>query len=140
MDKKEKTWFVILILIAVTFNVVSLTPLIPWQEWRIWSHPTPDKSFTLVFDDYQIQLPADGIQVKTGEYVEFVATSNDVTYGLGVLRPDGQIVFSVQVVPGHTNKIIWRFDTPGEYDIRNTEYSGPRHPEMLVKSAIKVGM
>ncbi len=78
------------------------------------------------------------LSVKAGEFVEFVATSRDVTYGFGVFRKDGKMVFQMQVVPGYENRIVWRFDEPGTYDIRSTEYSGPRHPEMFVADAIHV--
>ena len=76
--------------------------------------------------------------MKAGEYVEFMATSKDVTYGLGVFHSNGPMVFQMQVIPGHENKIIWKFDTPGDYDVRSTEYSGPRHAEMYIRNAIQV--
>ncbi|OQY19782.1 MAG: cytochrome C oxidase subunit II, partial [Anaerolineaceae bacterium 4572_32.1] len=62
----------------------------------------------------------------------------DVTYGFGVFRPDGTMVFQMQVVPGYENRILWKFDAPGTYDVRSTEYSGPRHPEMFIEDAIRV--
>ncbi|HEY83278.1 MAG TPA: hypothetical protein G4O01_08355 [Dehalococcoidia bacterium] len=138
MERKEKLWFALLILIAVTFNAVTLSPLIPWQEWRLWSHPTPEKRFFIEMEDYEIRLPEQGIEVNAGEFVEFVVTSKDVTYGFGVFRPDGTIVFQMQVLPGWENKFLWKFDHPGTYSIRSTEYSGPRHPEMFLKDAIRV--
>jgi cytochrome c oxidase subunit 2 len=73
-----------------------------------------------------------------GEYVEFVATSSDVTYGLGIFRQDGTLVFQEQVLPGRENRIIWKFDQAGLYDVRSTEYSGPRHSEMYVPAAVRV--
>lgn len=78
------------------------------------------------------------MEVQAGEYVEFMATSKDVTYGFGVFRKDGTLVFQMQVLPGMTNRIVWKFDTAGSYDVRSTEYSGPRHSEMLVPDAIRV--
>ena len=65
-------------------------------------------------------------------------TSADVTYGFGVFRQDGTMVFQMQVLPGHENRIVWKFDTPGSYDVRSTEYSGPRHSEMFYQDAIRV--
>jgi len=67
-----------------------------------------------------------------------VATSRDVTYGFGVFRPDSSLVLQMQVIPGHENRIRWKFDTAGAYDVRSTEYSGPRHSEMFVPGAIRV--
>ncbi|HEY72806.1 MAG: hypothetical protein DRJ03_19680 [Chloroflexi bacterium] len=138
MDKDEKTWLGVLIAIFIVFNIVTLSPLVPWQKWMLWSDQTPDERIAVEFQDYEIRLPAEGVEVKTGELVEFVATSNDVTYGLGVFRKGGTMVFQMQVVPGHENKITWKFDEPGLYDIRSTEYSGPRSPEMFVEDAIQV--
>jgi cytochrome c oxidase subunit 2 len=89
-------------------------------------------------ENYQINWPPQGIQVKQNELVEFVASSKDVTYGLGVFRSSDPIVFQMQVVPGYQNAILWRFDEPGTYNVRSTEYSGPRHPQMFVRDAIRV--
>lgn len=138
MERSERIWLGILVLVFLTFNAVTLSPLVPWQEWLLWSKPTPDRTVRIEVEDYQFRLPPEGIQVRAGEYVEFVAVSRDVTYGFGVFRPDGTMVFQMQVVPGHENRIVWKFDTPGTYDIRSTEYSGPRHSEMYLPGALQV--
>ncbi len=138
MDREERIWFGVLIVVALVFNVVTLSPLVPWQKWLLWSRPTPDRQISVEIENYEIGLPPQGIEVKAGEFVEFVATSRDVTYGFGVFRPDGAMVFQMQVIPGHENKIVWKFDAPGTYDVRSTEYSGPRHPEMFIENAIQV--
>jgi len=138
MDKSERLWLGVLVVVFVVFNAITLSPLVPWQKWLLWSHPTPAQTVPVEIADYQFNLPPGGIQVKAGEFVEFVGTSGDVTYGFGVFRPDGSMVFQMQVVPGHQNKIVWKFDTPGTYDVRSTEYSGPRHSEMFVPAAIHV--
>jgi len=138
MDREERIWFGVLILVFLVFNAVTLSPLVPWQKWLLWSHPTPDKRVSIEIENYEIHLPPEGIEVWVGEFVEFVATSGDVTYGFGVFRPDSTMVFQMQVMPGHENSILWKFDTPGTYDVRSTEYSGPRHPEMFIENAIQV--
>ena len=125
MDQRERNWLFVLIGVFLVFNVVTLSPLVPWQQWLFWS-------------DYQIGLPAEGIEVNVGEYVEYVALSADVTYGFGVFRPDGTMVFQMQVLPGRENRIVWKFDEAGSYDVRSTEYSGPRHSEMHYADAIRV--
>ena len=138
MEKEERAWFGVLVVVFLAFNVITLSPLVPWQQWLLWSHPTPTQRIAVEFENYQIKLPPNGIEIKVGEFVEFVATSKDVTYGLGAFRSDGSMAFQMQVLPGYENKILWKFDTPGAYDVRSTEYSGPRHSEMFVKGAIRV--
>jgi cytochrome c oxidase subunit 2 len=138
MDERERRWLYVLIAVFLVFNIVTLSPIVPWQKWLLWSKPTPSKSFAIEVENYQFKLPLDGIEVKAGECVEFTATSKDVTYGFGAFRKDGTLVFQMQVLPGMTNSIVWQFDTPGTYDVRSTEYSGPRHSEMFLTDAIRV--
>lgn len=138
MDREERIWLGVLVVVFLVVNLITLSPLVPWQKWLLWTRPAPQQTIRVEFDNYEIRLPAGGIQVKAGEFVEFVATSRDVTYGLGVFRKDGRMIFQMQVVPGYENRIVWRFDEAGTYDIRSTEYSGPRHPEMFVADAIQV--
>lgn len=138
MDRTERLWLVTLIAIAVAFNALTLAPLVPWQRWLVLSRPYVDRRVEIEVADYSFRLPPEGIEVKAGEFVEFVATSRDVTYGLGAFRQDGTMVFQMQVLPGYENRLVWRFDAPGVYDIRSTEYSGPRHSEMFVDDAIRV--
>lgn len=138
MDVTERRWLYVLIGVFLVFNVITLSPLVPWQRWLLWSRPAPTQHATIEFENYQIKLPAEGIQAKVGEPIEFAATSKDVTYGLGVFRADGTLAFQMQVIPGYQNTLVWEFDAPGLYDIRSTEYSGPEHPRMVVKQAIRV--
>ncbi len=138
MEREERFWLGILVAVFLLVNAITLSPVVPWQRWMLWDRPTPQHQVRVEFADYEIHLPSQGVQVKAGEFVEFVATSRDVTYGFGVFRKDGRLVFQMQVVPGYENRIVWRFDEPGLYDVRSTEYSGPRHPEMFVADAIRV--
>jgi cytochrome c oxidase subunit 2 len=138
MERQEKIWLGVLIIVLLIFNAVTLSPLVPWQKWLTWSPPEPDERVSVEMENYNIHLPAQVIELKTNEFVEFSATSKDVTYGFGVFRADGTMVFQMQVLPDYTNRIVWKFDKPGYYDVRSTEYSGPRHPEMFLKNAIRV--
>ena len=138
MERKEFLWLMFLVVVFLIVNVFTLSPLVPWQQWNLWSQPTPDKQVEISFGDYRIELPSDAIEITQGEMVEFIATSSDVTYGFGVFRSSGPLLFQMQVLPGHQNRIWWRFDEVGTYNVRSTEYSGPKHPEMFVPDAIRV--
>ncbi len=138
MDREERIWLGVLVVVFLVFNVVTLSNLVPWQEWLVWSDKTPAESFAIDVEDYEFNFPSGGVEVQAGEFVEFVVTSQDVTYGFGVFRQNGTMVFQMQVLPGYDNKIMWKFDDAGWYDVRSTEYSGPRHSEMFVENAIQV--
>lgn len=138
MDWREILFFSILILIIVLLHVVTLSKFVPWQEWRLWSKPEIEKSFSIGIADYQFKFPAEPMIIPKSRFVEFILTSNDVTYGFGVFRKDGSLVFQLQVIPGYKNRYVWNFTEPGYYDVRSTEYSGPNHSDMFVKDVIKV--
>jgi len=138
MEKEERRWLLILVAVALVFNTVTLSPLVPWQTWLFWSSPTPTSEFRIRVDSSGFHLPAGGIVVKAGEPVKFIVTSEDVTYGFGVFRADGSLVFQIQVLPSYDNWIVWVFDQPGSYTIRSTEYSGPNHPYLVSPNAVRV--
>ncbi len=138
MERAEKRWLLVLVAVAVAFNVITLSPLVPWQRWMVWSSPEPVQEFRISVDNYTFHLPAGGIHAPVNVPVRFVATSSDVTYGFGVFRKDGGMVFQMQIIPGYENSIVWIFDSAGLYDVRSTEYSGPLHPTMFVADAIEV--
>lgn len=138
MDRRELRFFIILISVIVLAHIVTLSNLVPWQEWRLWSKPVPAKTYEIEVSDYKFKFPENPMAFGKGQFVEFILTSMDVTYGFGVFRKDGTLVFQLQVLPGYKNRFIWNFTEPGYYDIRSTEYSGPKHSDMLVRDAIKV--
>ena len=138
MERSERLWLGFLALVFLTFNAVTLSPIVPWQARMVWNRPAPDIQVRAEFADYRVSLSPEATAIRVGDYVEFVATSADVTYGFGVFRQDGRMVLQMQVLPGHQNRIMWRFDEPGVFDVRSTEYSGPRHPETFLDDAIVV--
>jgi cytochrome c oxidase subunit 2 len=138
MEREERRWFGFLILVALAFNAITLSPVVPWQEWLLWSSPQADRQVSIVMTGNKIQGLDQGIVVHAGEYVSFSATSEDVTHGFGVFRQDGTMVFQIQVLPGHENSILWRFDHPGVYDVRSTEYAGPHQSNLFFPGTIQV--
>ena len=138
MERAEKRWLFVLAAVAVAFNVITLSPLVPWQRWMVWSTPEPVQEFHIFVSNYTFTFPQGGIHAPVGQPVRFVATSDDVTYGFGGFRKDGGMVFQMQVIPGYANSIVWVFDATGSYDVRSTEYSGPLAPTMFVPDANQV--
>jgi heme/copper-type cytochrome/quinol oxidase subunit 2 len=139
MEKKEKSWLWFLLAVVLIGNLVTLSPLIPSANYGLWSQATPAKTIVIQVDNYHFILPEKPIAVPAGKVVQFIVISHDVTYGFGVFRKDGTMVFQMQVVPEpYNNTLKWVFDQPGMYDVRSTEYSGPQNPFMYVTNAIEV--
>jgi len=139
METKERNWLYFLIAIVLIGNLVTLSPLIPSANYGFWTQSAPVMTITIQVEDYHFIMPEQPIVIPLGQVVEFVVISHDVTYGFGVFRKDGTMVFQMQVVPEpYRNTLKWVFDQPGFYDVRSTEYSGPQNPFMFVANAIEV--
>lgn len=132
------TWIIILVIAAIAFHVITYLKL-PWVKWEIMSEVmTPKREFKIDIGNYKFHFPETPMKIKVNEPVRFSVTSQDVTYGFGVFRDDGTLVFQMQVLPGHVNKILWIFHKEGNYTVRSTEYSGPENWKMVLKDVILV--
>jgi cytochrome c oxidase subunit 2 len=69
-------------------------------------------------------------EVPAGTKVDFAVTSADVNHGFGIYDPDGELLGSVQAMPGYTNHLDLRLDKPGSYLIACLEFCGLGHHEM----------
>jgi len=139
MHREERNWLYFLFAIVLLGNLVTLSPLIPSADYGLWTQSTPVMTVTIQVENYHFIMPQQPITIPLGKVVEFVLVSHDVTYGFGVFRKDGTMVFQMQVVPEpYQNTLKWIFDQPGFYDVRSTEYSGPQNPFMYVPNAIEV--
>ena len=139
MHTDERNWLYFLLAVVLLGNLVTLSPLIPSANYGLWTQSTPVMTVTVQVENYQFIMPQQPIIIPVGKVVEFVVVSHDVTYGFGVFRKDGTMVFQMQVVPEpYKNTLKWIFDQDGFYDVRSTEYSGPQNPFMYVANAIEV--
>lgn len=132
------TFVALLAVLGMSLHLITLKT-IPWAEPDLHRASVEvDKVFEIRVANHEFVLPAERLVVKVGEKVRFDVTSDDLTYGFGVFRPDHSMVFQMQVVPGHRNDVIWQFTKPGLYTIRSTEYSGPKGIGMIIPDAIEV--
>lgn len=128
----------VLVVIGVSLHIITFNT-IPWVSMDLnRKHITADKSFDIKVANHVFELPSEKLLVEVGDIVEFVVESKDLTYGFGLFRADNSMVFQMQVVPGSKNDILWKFEKPGIYSIRSTEYSGPKGANMIVKDAVIV--
>ncbi len=119
---------------------------IPWVAEDIMRHDIQaDRNYDIEIEKHKWKLPKEQMVANMGEKIRFNVKSKDLTYGFGLFRKDGTMVMQMQVVPGHTNDILWTFHECGRYDLTSTEYSGPQEYDketgedrMLVKDALIV--
>lgn len=131
-------WIGFLIFCGVGIHVLTFNT-IPWVKWDLSRHDIEaDREYDIAMADYKFHLPEERLVIRQGEMVRFNLKSKDYTYGFGLFREDESMVFQMQVAPGRENDLVWKFDKPGVYNIRSTEYSGPRGGGMLVRNAVVV--
>lgn len=131
-------WLGILIFVGVGIHILTFNK-IPWVKWDLnRNNIKADKEFNISIADYKFTLPEKKLVIAEGQTVRFNLESKDYTYGFGLFRDNGSLVFQMQVVPGSDNNLVWKFDKSGNYSIRSTEYSGPKGGNLLVKNAVAV--
>lgn len=68
--------------------------------------------------------------VPAGSKVRFAVTSKDVTHGFGLYDPRGELIGSVQAMPGYTNNLDLTLTRPGRYRVLCFEFCGLFHHAM----------
>lgn len=127
-----------LITVCVAIHILTFNK-IPWVEIDFKrSSITPAQVVNVTIEDHKFILPSPKIEIKCNEFVLFDVVSNDLTYGFGIFRQNSSMVTQMQVVPGSKNDLMWKFSKNGVYDLRSTEYSGPKGAHMFVKDVFEV--
>lgn len=132
------TLVAVLITCGVSLHLITYNT-IPWTEVDLnAANITSDTRFDIRVADHRFILPSPVLEARCGEITEFNVTTDDLTYGFGLFRPNNSMVFQMQVVPGHANVMKWEFAENGTFTIRSTEYSGPDGAQMIVPDAVRV--
>lgn len=127
-----------LVVLGVSLHLVT-HETIPWKPVDLnRADYKADKVFEISVKDHQFILPADTLYINTGDMAHFKVTSDDLTYGFGLFRQDNSMLFQMQVVPGHMNDVLWKFEKPEVLTIRSTEYSGWKGDNMVLKDIVIV--
>lgn len=131
-------WVLFLAAAGISFHLLTAWQ-IPWVHWELKRGTIkPEREIVINMKEHKFILPDKALKIKQGEVVIFKVFSDDLTYGFGAFRGNGAMEFQMQVLPGHSNDIIWVFTDPGKYSIRSTEYSGVESPKMYLKDAIEI--
>lgn len=70
------------------------------------------------------------IQLHAGKVVEFRVTSLDVNHGFAIYNDRGHLLAQTQAMPGYVNRLRWKFDEPGTYQLLCIEFCGAAHAYM----------
>ncbi len=76
-------------------------------------------------------------QAKVGEVIEFRVSSEDVNHGFALYDENLKVVAQIQAMPGFVNKVRYRFDTAGKYQILCLEFCGTAHHGMVAEFLVE---
>lgn len=71
------------------------------------------------------------VVIPEGALVEFRVQAADVNHGFGLYDDAGNLLAQVQAMPGYANRLRYRFDAAGTYQILCLEYCGMAHHAMI---------
>lgn len=77
------------------------------------------------------------VELAVNELVELRVTSFDVNHGVGIYNDRAELVAQTQAMPGYVNKLRWKFDEPGTYNILCLEFCGVSHAFMRTSLKVK---
>ena len=100
---------------------------------RSWPHALAhsDEALTVTITSGQWWWDIDTVEVPLGKPINFSATTEDVTHGLGIYTSDLRLLTQVQVIPGYTTEVTYTFDQLGTYQVLCMEYCGVAHQDMV---------
>ncbi|MGC8866186.1 MAG: hypothetical protein ACP5O2_10760 [Bacteroidales bacterium] len=138
----------LLVIIGVSLHLTSMHT-IPWVEIdRNADKITPDRVIRMEVDSFRYYLVTDSgridlekvkpLYAQKGEKVLFNVFSKDLTYGFGLFRPNNSMIMQMQVLPLYENKLLWHFTEEGTFDLRSTEYAGPKGTRMYYQNFLVV--
>ncbi|MBS1681490.1 MAG: hypothetical protein JST48_07245 [Bacteroidetes bacterium] len=86
-------------------------------------------------DDFNMSAGVE-ITVPVDKIIEFSVSSLDVNHGFSLYK-EGVLQAQVQVMPGYMNRLRWKFEESGTYDILCLEYCGVAHSGMMAKIKVE---
>ena len=141
---KKRFWF-LLILFVILAIFASVT--IPKSPYFLFADEPPAKvvhvsamqfAFFLSENAIDPRSPkGEPIEVPANELVEFRVTSLDVNHGFGIYDESNRLITQTQAMPGYVNRLRYKFEKPGKYNIFCLEYCGVAHQIMRSSFIVK---
>ncbi len=123
IDARRSRWIWGFVALGTVVTVASL--------WT-WPHAvrTTNDVVTVNATGYQWYWELDKETVPVGKPVVFNVHTADVTHGIGIIDPSGQLLAQVQAMPGYVNKVEHVFEAVGPHKVICLEFCGINHHDM----------
>lgn len=123
---REKGWLGIVIGFLV-ITLLGTILLVPYGE----SAGPDGQVVTVVARQFGFTItPA---KVAQDRPVEFRMTSEDTNHGFAVTTQDNKLLAQAQIIPEHTQHLVYTFDDPGIYRVICFEFCGVGHHIMAAQ-------
>lgn len=143
--RKSKRRRLLLTLVVISILIIGITmPNVPYFKY---ARNIPSKVVYVVGRQYQFIMSEKAIDLKNpmpesitiprNEVVEFRVTSLDVNHGFAIFNDKNELVAQTQAMPGYVNRLRWKFEEPGTYNIFCLEFCGTGHPFMRASFTVK---
>ncbi len=134
---KKRFWF-LLILFVILAIFASVT--IPKSPYYVFADETPSKVVHVVSMQFAFYMSENAIDPKSpsgedivlpaNQVIEFRVTSGDVNHGFAIYNDANRLITQVQAMPGYVNRLRYKFNKSGQYNILCLEYCGMAHQVM----------
>lgn len=147
MTSPTRKRFIFFLSLAVVV-IVLLSVTIPQSPYYKFADDVPSKVIYATASQFSFALssqppgekkagPKEKIVLSANELVEFRVASKDVNHGFGIYNDKAELVAQTQAMPGYINKLRWKFNQPGTYNILCIEYCGMFHEIMRTSFTVK---
>lgn len=131
ITQTEGAWLALVVVCFIAVNVFSIgyMPTVQTAEAAA-ANPANLQKIDVTASSWQYEMSSQ--TVVAGSPVRFSGKSTDTMHGFAIYHPDGDVLFTMMLMPGLTNptSIIHTFDEPGIYTVRCLEFCGNNHHNM----------
>ncbi|MCO5234751.1 MAG: hypothetical protein M9933_00670 [Chitinophagaceae bacterium] len=147
MASPTKKRFIFFLSLTVVV-IVLLSVTIPKSPYYRYADAVPSKVIYATASQFSFNLssqppgqkrsgPKEKIELAANELVEFRVGSADVNHGFAIYNDKAELIAQTQAMPGYINKLRWKFNQPGTYNILCIEYCGMFHEIMRTSFNVK---
>jgi len=125
----EGMWMTVVVALFLAVNIISIQyiPAVSTAQAVQSGQDIQNVDVTAVSWSYEIS----DREFEVGNPVRFSAKSTDTQHGFAVYHPNGNVLFTMMLVPGMSaSSLVYTFQDPGTYKVRCLEYCGLAHHAM----------